>query len=256
MGAGLGQAELRRRAIESVREEVAAFGSGGRGSRLIRRDGLLAAVTPASPQRSLFNSIYYTDPAVLAAELDALAETYDTAGVRAWTVFVPDSDRESASLLESRGHLLDAAPRAMALELADLGPEPPQPEGVEQGPGDAATAALLNDLAYGYGPDGFRAGLGAAETSIRWHAAFEVDEQVSCVGAIRIGDDCLITGVATPPEQRRRGLAGWLVWKVLDDARAAGLRTGSLQATRAGAPLYERMGFADLGYLEMWELRQ
>jgi GNAT superfamily N-acetyltransferase len=256
MGGRLDQAELRRRAIEGVREEVEAFGSGGVESRLIRRDGLLAAVTPASPQRSLFNSVYYTDPAVLAAEVDALAEAYDSAGVRAWTVFVPDSDRESAALLESRGHHLDAAPRAMALDLADLGPEPPRPEGIEQGTGDAATAALLNDLAYGYGPDGFRAGLGSSETSIRWDAAYEGEEQVSCVGAIRVGDDCLITGVATPPEQRRRGIAGWLVWKVLDDARAAGLRSGSLQATKAGAPLYERMGFADLGFLEMWELRR
>ena len=256
MGTRLDQGELRRRAIAGVREEVVAFGSGGEGSRLIRRPGLLAAVTPATPQRSLFNSVHYTDPAVLAAELDALAEAYESAGVRAWTVWVPDFDRETAALLESRDHVLDAAPRAMALELVDLGPEPPRPEGIEQRPGDAATAALLNDLAYGYGPDGFRAGLGAADTSIRWHAAFEGEEQVSCVGEIRVGDDCLVTGVATPPEHRRRGIAGWLVWKVLDDARAAGLSTGSLQATKAGAPLYERMGFADHGFIEMWELRR
>jgi GNAT superfamily N-acetyltransferase len=143
----------------------------------------------------------------------------------------------------------------MALELVDLGPEPRRPEGIERRPGDAATAALLNDLAYGYGPDGFRSGLGE-ETSIGWHAAFEGGEQVSCVGEIVIDGDCLVTGVATPPAHRRRGIAGWLVWKVLADARAAGLRTGSLQATRAGAPLYERMGFADHGFIEMWELRR
>jgi GNAT superfamily N-acetyltransferase len=255
MALRLDQAELRRRAIEGVREEVAAFGSGASGSRLIRREGLLAAVVPSTPDRSLFNSVFYTDPATLAAELDGLAEAYDSAGVRAWTVWVPDSDRETAVLLASRGHLLDAAPRAMALELIDLSPEPPQPEGIERRPGDAATAALLNDLAYGYGPDGFRSGLGE-ETAVRWHAALEGGVQVSCVGEIEVGDDCLVTGVATPPEHRRRGIAGWLVWKVLDDARAAGLRTGSLQATRAGAPLYERMGFADRGFIEMWEPRQ
>jgi GNAT superfamily N-acetyltransferase len=255
MGGRLDQAELRRRAIEGVGEEVAAFGGGAPGSRLIRREGLLAAVTPATPQRSLFNSVFYTDPSALAAELDALAEAYDSAGVRAWTVWVPDSDRGSAALLASRGHVLDAAPRAMALELADLEPGPPPPEGIEPGPGDAVTAAMLNDRAYGYGPDGFRAGL-ATDTSIRWHAGYEGNEQVSCVGAIEVRDDCVITGVATPPEHRRRGIAGWLVWKVLDDARRAGMRTGSLQATRAGAPLYERMGFADHGFIEMWELRR
>jgi len=32
--------------------------------------------------------------------------------------------------------------------------------------------------------------------------------------------------------------------------------TASLQATRAGAPLYERLGFADYGFVEMWERRR
>ncbi len=255
MGAGLDQAELRRRAIEGVREEVAAFGAGAPGSRLLRRDGLLAAITPAAPERSLFNSVFFSDAGALAAELDGLADAYESAAVRAWTVWVPDSERASAELLASRGHVLDAAPRAMAMELADLGAGPEPPAGIERGPGDAASGALLNDLAYGYGPDGFRAGL-SAETSIRWHLAQEGEVPVSCLGEIRVGDDCLITGVATPPEQRRRGIAGWLVRKVLEEARADGMRTGSLQASRAGAPLYERMGFADLGFLEMWELRR
>jgi GNAT superfamily N-acetyltransferase len=254
MGGRLDQVELRRRAIGGVREQVAAFGSGAPDSRLIRRDGLLASVSPSTPQRSLFNSVSYTDPAALADELDRLAGAYDSAGVRAWTVWVPDSDRDTAGLLAARGHLLDAAPRAMALELADLAEGPPEPAGIERGPGDAASAAELNDRAYGYGPDGFRGALRGA-TSIHWHGAFEGDEQVSCVGAIEVGDDCLITGVATPPEHRRRGIAGWLVWSVLDDARHEGMLTGSLQATKAGAPLYVRMGFADLGFIEMWELR-
>jgi len=251
----LDQAELRRRAVAGIREEVAAFGSGAPDSRLIHRHDLLASVTPATPERSLFNSVFYSDPAALIAIIDRLADAYDAAGVRAWTVWVPDSDRATAEMLAARGHVLDAAPRAMALELIDLGPEPPHPDGIERRPGNAATAALLNDRAYGYGPGGFRSAIGE-RTSIRWHGAFAGGEQVSCVGEIEVGDDCLITGVATPPEHQRRGIAGWLAWKVLDDARAAGLRTGSLQASKAGAPLYERMGFADHGFIEMWELRQ
>lgn len=255
MGQWVDDKELRRRAVAGIRDEVRAFGAAAPDSLLIRREGLLAAVVPASPQRSIFNSVFYEDPAALAGELDALAQAYDAHGVRAWTVWVPDSDRDTAQLLASRGHVLDAAPRAMAMELADLAAEPPRPEGVEPGPGDPATAADLNDRAYGYGPDGFRAGLGG-ESGIRWHGAFAGGEPVCCVGTIEVGDDCCVTGVATPPEHRGRGIAGWLLRRALAEAAERGMLTASLQATRSGAPIYERLGFTDFGFVEMWELRR
>jgi GNAT superfamily N-acetyltransferase len=252
---GFDREELRRRAIGGIRDEVEAFGSGAPDSRLIRRDGLLASVTPSSPQRSLFNSVFYTDPEVLAEELDRLERTYEGAGVSAWTVWVPDDDRETPGLLEPRGHLLDAAPRAMALVMDGPIAVPDPPPGVERGPVDALSAATLNDRAYGYGPDGFRGAIGD-ETTIRWHGAFEDGVAIGCVGTIAVEDDCLVTGVATPPKHRGRGIASWLMLSALESAREEGMRTASLQATKAGAPLYERMGFADLGYIEMWELRR
>jgi len=255
MGRTLDEAELRRRAVGGVRDEVEAFGSAAPDSLLIRREGLVASVVPASPQRSLFNSVFYDDPAALAAEVDALEEVYESHGVRAWTVWVPDGDRESARLLGARGHSLDAAPRAMAMELADLGGEPPAPEGVAPGPIEPTACAELNDRAYGYGEDGFRAGLGG-ETAIRWHGAYAGETPVGCLGAIAVGDDCCVTGVATPPEHRGRGIASWLLARALAEAREEGLVSASLQATKAGAPLYERIGFRDLGFIEMWEMRR
>lgn len=255
MGQSVDEQELRRRAIAGVRDEVEAFGSGAPDSRLIRVDGLLASVTPAAPQRSLFNSVFYDDLAALAREHEALAEGYEEAGIAAWTVWVPDEDRESAALLASRGHLLDASPRAMAMEMGDLPAEPPAPAGVEPGAIEPLVAAQLNDRAYGYGEDGFRAGLAGA-TSIRWHGAHADGEAVCCVGTIEVGDDCCVTGVATPPEHRGRGIASWLMLRALAEARARGASTASLQATKAGAPIYERLGFADFGFIEMWELRR
>lgn len=255
MGQRIDEQELRRRAIDGVRDEVEAFGSGASSSRLIRREGLVASLTPASPQRSLFNSVFLDDPAALAGEYQALAELYEAAGVQAWTVWVLDEDRVSAELLGDRGHVLDAAPRAMAMEL-DRPPEVPEaPTDVEPGPCDAPTAAALNDRAYGYDEDGFRAAL-AGETSIRWHGAYVDGEPVSCVGTIEVGDDCCVTGVATPAEHRGRGIASWLLLRALADAYEVGARTASLQATKAGAPIYERLGFRDFGFIEMWELRK
>ena len=90
--------------------------------------------------------------------------------------------------------------------------------------------------------------------AIRWHAAYEQEEPVCSVGTIELGDDCCVTGVATPPEHHGRGIAGWLLRRAHADAREHGLRTASLQAARAGASLYERLGFSDLGCVEMWEL--
>lgn len=255
MGPVLDAKELRRRAIASVRAEVEAFGTAAPTSRLVRRDGLLAAVTPATPQRSLFNSVYYDDPAALVREYKALAAVYEEAGVCAWTVWVPDEDREAAQLLAAQGHALDAAPRAMAMELTGLVEPPAPPAGIEPGPCEPGAAAELNDRAYGYGEDGFRAGL-PGQTPIRWLAAFADEEPVCCVGTLAVGDDCCITGVATPPEHRGRGIASWLMLQALAAGRADGARTASLQATRAGAPIYERLGFADFGLIEMWELRR
>lgn len=255
MGRAVDEKELRRRAIDGVREEVEAFGSGAPDSQLIRCDGLLASLTPAAPQRSLFNSAFPDDAAVLTREYDALAAHYDAAGIAAWTVWVPDEDRESAELLASRGHLLDAAPRAMAMEVADLPEVPPAPAGIEPGPIKPLAAAELNDRAYGYGEDGFRAGLAGA-TAIRWHGAYREGKPVCCVGTIEVGDDCGVTGVATPPEHRGRGIASWLMLRALAEAREQGALTASLQATKAGVPIYERLGFADFGFIEMWELRR
>jgi len=119
----------------------------------------------------------------------------------------------------------------------------------------ASVWAVVKADAYGHGADGFRAAL-AAETAIRWHGAFAGGEPVGCVGTIEVGDDCCVTGVATPPEHRGRGIASWLMVRALAGAREAGLASASLQASQAGAPIYERLGFRDLGFVEMWELRR
>ena len=58
--------------------------------RCLELDGVLAGLTPAVPERSLPNSVLYESEDALAAALPALAEAYDAAGIRAWTVWVPE----------------------------------------------------------------------------------------------------------------------------------------------------------------------
>lgn len=56
-------------------------------------------------------------------------------------------------------------------------------------------------------------------------------------------------------ELRRRAVEG-VREEVEAFSREEGMTTASLQASKAGAPLYERIGFRDLGFVEMWELRR
>jgi predicted acetyltransferase len=61
---------------------------------------------------------------------------------------------------------------------------------------------------------------------------------------------------ATTPEQRGRGLASGLLAQALVDARRRGLRTSTLEATKAGTPIYAGLGYRDLGVIQMWVRRR
>jgi GNAT superfamily N-acetyltransferase len=61
--------------------------------------------------------------------------------------------------------------------------------------------------------------------------------------------------VAVVPEARGHGVAGKLLAHALADAAERGLETSTLIATRMGRPVYERLGYRDVGTLQMWERR-
>jgi GNAT superfamily N-acetyltransferase len=253
----LSRAELEHRSIAGIASQLEVFSSGRDDSRAFKRDGVVASVVPACPARSLFNSVHYSDPVALRDALDELEELYAAAGVRAWTVWVPGTDRETADALSSRGHALDGSPRAMGVALAALGEAPPQPAGLEITVGEGSDAGRLNDLAYGYEAEAFAAALRQPTVPpVEWTYGFIDGEACGVVGAIEAEGDLVITAVATRPQMQGRGIAGAILHKVLRTGRDRGFESASLQASRAGAPLYRRLGFADLGGLEMWELRR
>jgi hypothetical protein len=54
----------------SMRHWYSLVGAGSEGARTLERDGVLAALVPASPERSVINAVVYERP-------EALAEAYD-----------------------------------------------------------------------------------------------------------------------------------------------------------------------------------
>jgi predicted N-acetyltransferase YhbS len=83
-----------------------------------------------------------------------------------------------------------------------------------------------------------------------WVVALETDRIVGCGGFIAYGHATTPFGwiglIATEPTHERRGI-GRAVTEALVDRLAAGGRAAVLDASDAGAPVYERMGFRDHG---------
>ncbi len=217
-------------------------------------DGVGAAVVPACPERSVVNSVCYEGAAQLAAALEEVAAIYGEAAVEAWTVWVPRGDREAARLLEEAGHVLDASPEAMAMDLSAA--ERPSVALDWRRGVDLTVAGPLNDRAYGYDGSFARALEGASRDRFTTYVADLHGRPASCLLTLEVEGDCHVTLVATLPEARGRGLAGALLCHALADARERGLETTSLVATKAGRPLYERLGYSGVGSVEMWERRR
>jgi ribosomal protein S18 acetylase RimI-like enzyme len=255
MGGGLmDRDELYRRMLANMTRFYRCMGEGTGG--VLERDGVLACLCPPAPTRSFFNAVVYTDGATLRDALDDVAAAYDAAGVRAWTVWVPEEDRQTAAALEAAGSVLDAEPRAMAAPLAE----------VDVGEGAGAIewrqAERFEEVAPVAGPafgvtreTTIATGEGLRD-EVRFVVARAGGVDAACVGTLDLDGDCGVYMVATAERVRGRGLATALMRQALLDARDRGLETTSLQATRMGAPIYSRLGYRDLGAIQMWERRR
>lgn len=248
--------ELFRRVWQLLRAEAELFGSSCEQARLLRLPGVLASLNAAAPDRSIFNWVVPETPAALLSVYDDLALAYDAAGVRAWTVWVDDGDTATEQALTARGHLLDAKPRAMAAELSALQlPEIGDLEWRETR--DFGAIAAINDAAYAFPPPAFSAAIQRCEVpGWRAYLARRDGRDVASVLANEAVDgNCGISCVATLPEARGGGIASRLLAVAVRAAVARGAVTTTLQATSKGAPVYTRLGYRDLGSINMWEHR-
>ena len=212
--------------------------------------GIVAMLTPESPERSLFNCVTYDDPSSVVDSWEELDRLYADAGVRAWTVWVRPGDGASLGReLGARGHALDATPSAMTIALG----EGAELDGPDLGsPATWADVAALNEAAYGMPPGQFAAvPAPAASDALR---LVGVPGQ-AVAGSLEVDATATILFVATHPDFRGRGLCSALMKQLLRGARSRGCTLSTLEATRAGEPVYERLGYRSHGAIEMWEKR-
>lgn len=240
-----------------LRELARWMGAGSPGARLWEADGVTASIVPTAPQRSVVNAAVYRSADALAARYDELAAAFEEAGVRAWTVWVPEFDADAIGLLTARGHAFDGKPAAMSIDLDGFeGP----PAGDLDWDSDATLEEFgrVNDAAFGFPPsEGMApafAGLPAGADA-RLYRARVGGETASVLATIDHGDDVSIHFVGTEERFRGRGLASRLLAAALREARGRGMRTSSLQASPMGEPIYLRLGYGLDFRLHLYERR-
>ncbi len=241
--------------LKSMRACFHLISRSSEGAHVLELDGVMAAVAPRVPERSLPNSVIYETQEALIAALPELARHYDEQGVDAWTVWTPEEDEQAAGALRDAGHALDADPAAMTLELAELD----EPPAIDHRTGDDLRPALaeINDRAYGHEDGSFARMLADHPPGVTWNYVADVDgEPAACLQILPVDGDASVYWVATLSQARGRGLAGGLLRRALWDAREAGCDMSSLQATKLGEPVYARLGYTSHGALQMWEKRR
>jgi GNAT superfamily N-acetyltransferase len=224
-------------------------------ARWIEQDGIAAAVFPRIPERSVMNSVVYEPGADVAGARAGLDAAYRGAGVSAWTVWVPENDTATAGALRRAGHRLDASPAAMVLDLAAF-EAPAAPETAEWGRASSEELGAVNDAAYPWRDGSFTLAAQAMDPErYRLYAARIDGRAVSVLGIHDCAGDAGVFFVATLPEARGRSLAGALLGRAVTEARDRGCDISTLQATKLGAPVYERLGYRTICELQMWERR-
>lgn len=248
--------DLLDRQQRSQRAFFAALARGSAGAKLLELDRVQATVVPVRQWFSIFNGVFYDEPAQLERAHAALAAEYEAAAVKAWTVWVPPDEPRAAHALERRGHVLDSTPMLFAAEIDSL--DLAQRTEIDLDPAPTWEAiARVNDRAHGVLEQWSMAAVFQTMDDSDSHLYLARDGQATSSALIaREHDrDCYLWFVATVPEARGRGIAGELVRHALREARTRGCTTTSLESTTVAEGMYQHLGYKPLGRYEMWEHR-
>ena len=236
----LTDADLYLRGAETLLASWEEYARGATGAAVQRSAGVVIAVFPNEPERSVYNNALLErdlSAAERAAALDAVEDAYAAADIKRFAVWMHESDEVMRGDVDRRGYSLDTSTRAMGMALHDL--LLPRPE-IELGPSDWFEYLRIVGV-----PPSF---LGGADPDAYHVLVARLDgENVASAMAFDHGSDCGIYNVGTMEHARRRGLGTALTALHVHDALARGCQTASLQSTEMAERVYAAVGFRDLG---------
>ena len=246
----------RERQANSQRAFYRALAGGSPSARLVELDAAQATLVPIREWFSIFNSVLYTDPSSLNRCHARLARAYADAGIKAWTVWVPPTDAETGTMLESRGHRRDSTPMLFAANIQALDLSPVIELDLDPDP-SWRLVAEINDHAHGVLEPWSMAAVFQTmhDPASHLHIAWMDEAPVSALIAREHQGDCYFWFVATVPDARGRGIASELMRHALRQAHQRGCTTTTLESTQMAETLYTNLGFHPLGRYTMWEHR-
>jgi hypothetical protein len=162
-----------------------------------------------------------------------------------------------ADLAAERGMVRGGDLPLMALDGADDLPDA-WPDGLRVrrlAPDEAQLHADVAAAGFEAPPEIFRQLMTPAVLNLAGMCCYigEVDGQSVSTGyGLTIGDFVGIFNVATPPSERRRGYGAAITVRAVRDGMADGARWAWLQASPAGVPMYERLGFQTIEAWHQW----
>jgi GNAT superfamily N-acetyltransferase len=199
----------------------------------------------------LFNGVIGTPAGHdVGASIGTVLEPFDAEGIPLLWI-LPTDDPVIVSILEARGFHTNTAP-GMTIDLATLPPlERPAGTSVEEVDGvpdalrDAATIALTTNGLPATAVDPYVEALDRVpdRTTLRTFLAIRGGEPVATSTLIAAAGVAGLYNVGTVPEARRGGLGRLVSIAAMAAGREAGYRTGVLQSTSLGEPVYRAIGF-------------
>jgi GNAT superfamily N-acetyltransferase len=230
--------ELFARSVATLVQSWALLAGGSPGARLIDADGAAIAVFVRAPERESHNN------AVLARGLEdpepalaQIAAAYAEVGVGSYAVWVTESDTAVAEHVRAHGYVWSESTRTMAVRLDTLPSF--DTSGLELGTPPFDDFMAMNGLPLHlfstWSDDG------------HIYVARADGQNAAALMTLDHDRDCGIYNVFTLPFARRRGIGTALTALALQEARARGCTTASLQSTPMAERVYAAAGFRDLG---------
>jgi GNAT superfamily N-acetyltransferase len=229
-----------------------SLGRAARGGQVLEQGDVVAAVVPGLPGLAIANATVYREAESLGAALPELGRAYEETGVGRSMVWAAPADEDAHELLGRAGYVRYAEAPAMALELARLPAEDDPLDEWSDAPEPWELARVV-ERSYGLEDGSVTQAIDGWLSSATAYVARQQGRPVACLTLLREGADAGVFLVGTVPEARGQGLARRLLQRALHDAREHGATVSTLQSSRLGYPVYQRLGYRELCRLGMWE---